>query len=190
MQIQPAGAQNFTGVVPFKVVIDGKPSTDPKNIQKAGRMLIKLLAGPTEKSDTDKFIALKFAKADKDYNYNTGVKGYIRTKFQVASDFFRCIKDGHNWYIITGKQAEKLKELGKNLGLARQMENDLNVKNSFELHAAKRNYGNFIHNCIHNQHARAKLDNKPVTLEIKTTSSGTYGKKSFKLKIDEINWKQ
>ena len=189
MQIQPAGAQNFTGVVPFKVVIDGKPSTDPKNIQKAGRMLIKLLAGPTEKSDTDKFIAHKYGKADKDYNYYTGLKGYIKTKFQTASDFFRCVNDGHNWYIVTGKHAEKLKELGRNLGLARQIKNDYNLKDSFELYAAKKNYGNYLHNCLHNPNARAKLDNKPVILEIKTTSSGTYGKKSFKLKIDEINWK-
>lgn len=179
---------SFCGVTQYRVFINGMPSTDPQNIQRAQRALVKILVGPTNKNPQHQKISAIFAQGDRDYSYERAYNGYLQVKGETASNYFRTINDRIGQFIVTGQYAKKLKEFGKKLGQVRQMQNQHGVPNSFELHAAKENYGKYVHTCLNSFTARTKFNNKPAILNIFTKSSGTYGKKDFKLAVQDVSW--
>ncbi|MCI5888037.1 MAG: hypothetical protein MRZ62_00780 [Brachyspira sp.] len=179
---------SFNGVTPYRVFINGQQSADIKNMQKAERALVKVFAGPTQKTAEHRNLSAVFAKGDKDYSFERALNGYIQDKGETPSDYFRALNDREGQFIITGKFAQRLKEFGKKLGLVKQMQNQYNIQNSYELNAAKNNYGKLVHSCLNSANERTKINGRPVILNIYTESSGTYGKKDFKLKLKDINW--
>ncbi len=202
MQVSPV---NFTGVVPVRVYIDGREAIDSHNVQKGCRKLIELLAGPLKNNNHAQTIGRRFAQTDKDYNYAKAMNGYKcrvyengRPVKKTASNYFRFInKQGRN-FLITGPQAEILAQTGKALGLAKSAANMTDSKDSFELFAAKKNYGDQINKIVSNRVLRMREGYDPATrknignetvLDIFLKSNQKYGKKTFKMDVETIDFK-
>lgn len=195
----------FTGVVPVRVFIDGHEALDSTNVQKGCRKLIETLAGPLKDDIHAQHIAKKFANMDKDYNYSRAVNGYKSKVFEkgrlvkrTASDFFRFISSRGKNFIITGPQAEKLAQAGKALGHAKADANHTDAKESFELYQTKRIYGDLINKMTTNRALRIREGYETTTrkntgretlLNIFLKSNQKYGKKNFKMEIDNIEFR-
>ena len=78
---------SFNGVTPYRVFINGMPSTDPQNIQRAQRALVKILVGPTNKNQQHQKISAIFAQGDRDYSYERAYNGYLQVKGETAVSF-------------------------------------------------------------------------------------------------------
>lgn len=191
---------SFTSVVPVRVFIDGLETFNQKNIKTACHQLTSVLVGPAKNNEKNLAIIREFAKHDPDYNINYGFYGYpkkFNKKSIQPSEYFRCIADNNNCFIFTGPQAEKLKELGKALGAEKIACKTRNIKNSFDLQAAKRSYrfmiGNYIKSTklkikeTFDEKTRQKLG-KPVEMIINMTSNGKAGLKTFKMKLADISF--
>lgn len=185
MKTEAVSLQTFKGVSQLKVIIDGRVSVDPANIKKATRSLVNILAGPINESANSRLITKKFASIDQDYSYMRAYRGNNKLGSGNNSDYIRCVNHKNAWFIVTGAAADTLKALGKQLGIARRMENENNIKHSFEVVSAKQNYGNYL-----KSYFGKYLSNKKQApmLEVITNSSGTYGKKNFKVNVIDINW--
>lgn len=196
---------SFTGVIPTRVFIDGKEAIESSNIQKGCRKLIEVLAGPIKNDLKAQSIAKKFAAVDKDYSYFRAINGYKQKVCQygkvikkTASDFFRFINSDNKNFIITGPQAEKLAQSGKELGKAKASANQTDVKDSFELFQAKRIYSELINRLTTNRAIRVREGydsstgknlGKETVLNIFLKSNKKYGKKDFKLELENIEFK-
>lgn len=196
---------NFTGVIPVKVYIDGKEAIDSTNVQKGCRKLIETLAGPVKKDSNTQNITKKFAQMDKDYDYSRALNGYKckvsekgRLVKKTASNFFRFINHRGKNFIITGPQAERLAQAGKELGHAKADANLTDAKDSFELYQAKRIYGDLINKITTNRALRIregydtttrKNTGRETLLNIFLKSNQKYGKKNFKMEIDNIEFR-
>lgn len=187
---------SFKGVVPVRVFIDGLETFDDKLIKSSCRQLGGVLAGPN-KGEEKLALIKKFAKYDKDYDLEKGIKGYPKKEHHKnvhPSDFFRCIIDRGRTFLITGPQAETLKVLGKDVGTEREACKTRHIPNSFDLMVAKRNYGRTISDFISSAKLRMteassnSLEWKPVTLFINMRSNEKYGLKSFKMNLEDINF--
>lgn len=196
---------SFTGVIPTRVFIDGKEAAEIQNIQKGCRKLIEVLAGPIKDDTKAQKIARKFAAADKDYSYSRALNGYKQKVYQhgkiikrTASDFFRFINNNNKNYIITGPQAEGLAKSGKELGKAKASASQTGINDSFELFQAKRIYSELINKFTSNRALRVREGydsstrrniGKETILNIFLTSNRKYGKRDFKLELDNIEFK-
>ena len=196
---------SFTGVVPVRVYIDGREAIDSQNVQKGCRKLIELLAGPLKNNNHAQKIGRRFAQTDKDYNYARAMTGYQcrvyengRPVKKTASNYFRFInKQGRN-FLITGPQAEILAQTGKALGLAKAAANMTASKDSFELFTEKNNYSDWINKIISNRvlrmregydSATRKNTGNETVLDIFLKSNQKYGKKTFKMEVETIDFK-
>lgn len=197
-------ALSFTGVVPLRVYIDGREAIDSENVQKGCRKLIETLAGPVKDDEQKTRIARKFALFDKDYDFFRAKNGYKckvyekgRLVKKTASHFFRFITNQGKNFLITGASAEHLADAGKNLGLAKADANLTAAKNSFEVYEAKQIYKHLISKITSNRSLRIREGFDPKTkikkgnetiLNIYLKSNQKYGKKNFKMDVDNIEF--
>ncbi len=195
---------SFTGVVPLRVYIDGREAIDSENIQKGCRKLIEVLAGPVKNDELKTKIATKFAHFDKDYDYARAKNGYKCKAYEkgilikkTASNFFRFITNQGKNFLITGPQAEQLAHAGKNLGVAKADANLTAAKDSFEVYEAKQIYRHLISKITSNRAIRIRQGYDPKTkiktgsetiLNIYLKSNQKYGKKNFKMDVDNIEF--
>ena len=191
----------FTSVIPVRVRIDGKESYSEHFIRPACRKLSAILLGPTKDNETKKIEIIKeFAKHDFDYKYNFGLKGHPKNnvnKKPKPSDIFRYICHNFEHYLFTGRQAEKLKEFGKQVGNEKYTGKLLEVDNSFDIKVAQGNYWGSMKSYIKNKALRLKEKFNPetgekygnyVSLVIDMVSNGKYGQSNFKMDIDKISF--
>ena len=192
---------SFTSVVPVRVYIDGMETFNQKNIRTSCRQLSSVLAGPAAKDIKKTGIVKEYAKHDPDYILRFGLNGYPKLKGSAKkmqpSDYFRCISDDTKSYLFTGEQANKLREAGKAVGQEQQVCKNRHLTNSFDLHAAKKNYGFLIANYLRSTKLRLRetfdsftkqRTGKPVDLNIHLTSNGKYAQSNFKIFLDKITF--
>ena len=186
--------QNFTSVMPMKIFIDGKISGSEDNIHRATIKLTEILKGPAKNDEKKLSIIRKFAQHDRDYSYESGYLGFSGEKGKL----FRNIIDKTCAYFFTGPQAETMNKIGRKIGPAKgngkaRFENT----NTFEAKALAHQYFEQARNFIANQKIKIRefLDPKTrqysgneLTLNIYTKSSGVYGKKGFKLDVEDIEF--
>ena len=193
---------SFTSVVPVRVFIDGMETFNPKNLKYATHKLTSVLAGPAKNDNKKLKIIREFAKYDPDYNLELGYNGYPKRKNKKnvqPSDYFRCIFDKYGTFLFTGAQAEKLLEVGKSIGSEKVYCKTRKIQNSFDLQAAKQYYGFIIGNFMRSIKLRVKetfdpktkiRSGKPVELHINMSSNKKYGLKTFKMGLNNIEFKQ
>lgn len=191
----------FTSVIPVRVKVDGKESYSEYFIRPACRKLSAILLGPTHKDDTKKLeIISTFAKIDPDYNFNRGVSGHPKIRFNkrpVPSDYFRYVVQKFQHYFLTGPQAETLKKLGKHVGNEKYAGKTLEIDNSLDVEVARDNYWGTLRNYVKNKIHRLTESydpkteikfGKPVSLVINMKSNGKYGQSNFKMDVDSISF--
>ena len=196
--------QSFTSVVPVRVRIDGLETFDEKVMRSACRQLSNILAGPTRESETTKIATIrKFSSFDPDYNLLFGISGYpkkFNEKNIQPSNYFRYVRDKNNRdFFISGPQAEKLEELGHNIGIERKACKQRNISNSFDLKDAYGTYWAAIKFFLSRKQFRMTesynpLDNRrtgsPVTMIIDMVSNKKYGLSTFKMKFSDISFEK
>ena len=194
----------FTSVVPVRVRIDGLETFDEKVIRSACRQLSNILAGPTKETEAKKIATIRaFGSVDPDYNILYGISGYPKKwdeKNIQPSNYFRYICDERKRnFFVSGKQAEKLQELGHSIGTERKVCKGRNIPNSFDLQVAYGNYWGAIKNFLRNKSLRLtesfnSMNNEksgnPVTLIIDMVSNKKYGLSTFKMKFDNITFEK
>ena len=195
----------FTSVVPVRVRIDGMEVVDEERyILSACRQLSRILAGPTKEKEITKLAVIrKFAGIDPDYNLLYGISGYPKSWNQTniqPSDYFRHIcDDKKRHFFLTGAQAEKLRELGEQIGSARKDCKTRNISNSFDLMTAYGKYWGAIKYFIKHKefrltenfdYASNKKFGNPVTLVIDMISNHKYGLTTFKMKLDSVSFEK
>ena len=196
--------QSFTSVVPVRVRIDGLETFDEKVMRSACRQLSNILAGPTKETETKKIaIIRKFNSFDPDYNLLFGISGYPK-KFNEnniqPSNYFRYVRDEQNRdFFISGPQAEKLEELGHNIGTERKACKQRNIPNSFDLNVAYGSYWAAIKHFLRSKQLRLTesynpMNNRrlgnPVTMFIDMASNKKYGLSTFKFKLSDISFEK
>lgn len=192
---------SFTSVMPVKVRVDGKESYSEYFIRPACRKLSAILLGPVNKNNEKELNIVKtFAEHDPDYNFNYGLLGHPKNKFDKKpkpSDYFRYICREFEHYFMTGLQAVNLKKFGKQVGNEKYNGKILEVDNNLDVKVAQGNYWRTIKNYIKNKKLRLTefFDNKTgnksgseLALVIDMKSNGKYGLSTFKMDIDRISF--
>lgn len=182
---------SFTSVIPFKVFIDGKPSVDSKNIGKAVRGLATIL---THSAADEKLKIIKriFMTMDVDFRAPDGV---LPNGEVIRNHVF----DGVS-YLFTGFHSRKLDELGRKIGPEKRkgLEN-LGTTDTHETNVAVKDYFKKIVEFITSPEGRLRAFVNPTTrayegdelgLHIMTKSNGRYGKRDFKLEIENIAFRK
>lgn len=192
--------QSFTGVVPVRVQIDGKEVYSEKLVRPAVLKLASILAGPVKNNEVLLNIIRKFGAVDMDYSVIKGINGYPKhfgQKKVQPSDHFRYIGKRHSHYLLTGKQAEKLKELGKEVGHEKEALKKRGMSESLDLKVAQGNYFGTINEFIRKQSLRLTESfnpethqrmGEPVSLVIHLSSNKKYGEKGFKMQLEDISF--
>ncbi len=194
---------SFSGVIPVKVILDGKETLNKKIVHKACQNAVKGLSGPLREKPDFKVAAAQLSVMDNDYKYARAFFGYDRLipdQKLTASKFFKIIFDKHNrGYIVTGKPSENLSDLGRQIGLAQRECNEYNVSTSPKLEQAKKNYWQYVADVGNNLLYRIRETFIPNTLE----KAGNYqqmnlnvsakpvkrkGAEDFKVTIDSITF--
>lgn len=186
--------QNFTSVIPMKILDNGILTRD----EAIGRATMRALSKALKQTGIEKNAILdQFVKYDKDFtNYN----GFINKDVPIHST-------KQYSYLFTNKQAKDLEMYGKNIGLARRNVNahrvcnaDVFVDNSFQesvvlREARKADYKNLVNELISIIPNRIKeyfnpatkiYSGEPMELLVNVNSSG----KKFKLEgisFEKIN---
>ncbi len=174
---------NFKSKIPVRLLIDGKPSVDQKNVKMAMRQLTDMLFKYKGDQETVRLSRQMFIHYDKDFhmpNPGEDVWTIIRKKFI----------DGVS-YIFTGKHAKELDNIARKIGSAKHkgLENYGTTK-TFEAGAHTKAYFGKMQDFINNNKKDVLKDanGEDLILTISTKSSGKYGKRSFKLLIDYIDF--
>lgn len=194
---------SFTSVVPVRVRIDNLETFEKTRITAACKKLGEILIGPTKESDTRKINILKqFAKHDPEYNFLSGLNGFPKQRKKkkvVQSDYFRHIYSQYGHFFISGCHAEIINKKGIDIGLAEQNCKIHELTDSIDLKIAKATYWNTIKKFITDRKLRITEDyntatgektGNPVTLIINLKSNGKYGKTTFKMDVDSIEFQQ
>ena len=169
MQVSATNNISFTGVIPVRILKDGKEVFDKNIVRKACLEVIDGLAGPLKDKPEFKSPAAQLAAMDSDYKYVRAFHGYSRvfseSKF-TPSNFFKIIFDKiGRAYIVTGKASDTLSDLGKAIGRAKRDCKICNIENSPALEAAKNNYWEYLKKVGNNLDLRIKEAFAPSTLQ-------------------------
>jgi hypothetical protein len=181
---------SFTSVLPARVFIDGNPSTDAENIKRAVRALSEILFKPSNDSKTAE-IKHVFSEYDRDFHSVESAEdksNVLRT---------RVLRSDGISYLFTGPQAQKLDELGREIGPAKAKGLRIfGTTKTFEAMSKVRDYFGKIRqfidsNMVSHVHERINpqtraYEGEKLGLHIHAKSEGTPGKKGFKLTIDNI----
>lgn len=147
---------SFKSVVSVKVFYEGMEQTDPDMIRLGFKQLAKTLVGPLKGKTNSQRIAKKFSEHDPDYSIVWGITGYPPLFPDVKthpSDYFRMIDDimkTGKMFLVTGPQANRLKELGRKIGAIKA--NKLNM--SFD--DAKKEYKNYLNKILYDRKLRLR----------------------------------
>ena len=191
---------SFTSVVPVKVQIDGKDVYSEKLVRPAVLQLTAILGGPIKNNEKFLAIAKKFGLVDPDFSLTKAILGYpvlFGEKKVQPSNYFRYISKKHSHYLLTGKQAEKVKELGKEVGHEKEALKQRCQTESLDLKVAQSNYFGTINQFIRKQSLRLTESfnpetrerfGEPVSLVIHLSSNKKYGEKGFKMELNDISF--
>ncbi|HNW25787.1 MAG TPA: hypothetical protein PKI94_03255 [Candidatus Gastranaerophilaceae bacterium] len=183
---------NFTSVIPVKVYIDGLPSVDRKNIQKAIKALSNILVHGSKGKEQSKNIIKIFINAVKDFKFLPGVEEPGRC---LRNYIFKKEVDA---YLFTGSEAWNIDALARKIGPAKSKGLDAyGTSKTFEASARGNSYFDKILEYIKNPKLRLKevketgngpMIGDPMRLNVFMTSSGEYGKSNFKLNLENIGF--
>ncbi len=205
MQVNTGNSINFNGVIPVRVIKDGKEVLDKSLVHKACLKVVQGLSGPLCEKPEFKVAAAQLAVMDNDYKFARAFYGYNRIlpdQKLTASKFFKIIFDKFNrGYIVTGKPSERLSELGKEIGRARRECNNFDVYTSPKLEEARKNYWDEVMSIGNNLNLRIREAFAPMTLEkigkyqqmdvnIKTKPVKVKGKPDEKVIISDISFSE
>ena len=178
---------SFTSVIPVKVFYDGLEATSRTNIMRGCQKVIDTMCGPINK--TPQFdTAMKYLHHfDKDYSYYRAVEGF--DKIGTVT----CTVSDNKGYIFTGKEANALKNYGKEIGNQKRICNELGISESFEHKGAKLSYKDLVKRLISQKSRRIQnvyqegenVISRPVTMEIHMTEP-----KKKKFALDKIYFRQ
>lgn len=191
---------SFTSVVPVRVMIDNKEVYSDKLVRPAVLQFASILAGPVKNNERLINIIKKFGLADIDYSVTKGINGYPKLfgeKKVQPSNYFRYIFKKHSHYLFTGPQAQKVKELGKEVGIERKSAKLRGDSESLDLHVAQSNYYGAINEFLRkrvfrltesfNPESHEKVG-EPVSLVLQMSSNKKYGEKGFKMELEDISF--
>ena len=150
MQITPINNQNFTSVIPVKVIANGQEVLDEETIRKGCNALIRAIAGPI-RENTNPVIrpaAATLSTMDPHYNYflayTSGYKNIAQDS--INSDYFKTIMGRSGGYIVTGPRVQEISSAGYEIGSARKECRNYGLANSDRLNQAYVNYQKTIAN--------------------------------------------
>lgn len=208
MQVSSTNSPSFTSVIPTRVIIDGKEAVTKEFMQAGCKKLIEILAGPIKNNEKAQNIARQVAVIDRDYDYSRAVNGYTCHVYEygkhvkkTASNFFRYMNINGRDFLITGPQAERLSKTGQQLGRAKAMAKAKGLKENvetIEIYQAKRTYSELINKLANNKALRvregydssSKINKGNETvLNIYLSSNRKYGKSTFKMDVDKVEFK-
>ncbi len=160
---------NFTGVVPVRVIKNGKEILDKEIVRKTCLELVKELSGPLADNEKYQSFAAQLSVRDSDYSYINAYKGYTQILpggKLTPSSFFKILFDQQNrGYLVTGRASEIMSELGKLIGKAKRECNFLGVPDSPRLLDARKNYWDTYQDIVNNMNLRIKEAFSPRTLK-------------------------
>lgn len=181
---------NFGSIIPVKVFIDGDPSVSKANTARALRQLTSLLF---EQSSSTDAVAIKAKKTMEKFD-----KDYVDPKGEGKKhSLFRNRSLNGMSYFFTGKQAEQLNLIGKQIGPAKGRGlDDYNTTETAEAKALGSQYAKIVWTFITaNSKFKIRESIDPVTggykgneigLCIFTESNGRVGKRDCKLTIKDV----
>ena len=203
MQVKATNNINFSGVIPVRVLKDGKEVFDKNIVRKTCHNVIDGLAGPLKDKPEFRPIASQLAVMDNDYKYARAYHGYnsiVAEQKLTASKFFKIIYDRvGRGYIVTGKPSENISELGREIGRARSDCKIYGVGTSPRLEAAKKNYWDYVKAVGNNLDLRIKEAFSTTTLQkfgeyqqmdvqITTKPHKVKGKEDTKVILEKISF--
>ncbi len=201
MQINRTNGTNFTGVIPVRVLQDGKEVRDKELIKKTCHAVIKGIAGPLPQKQEFKTTAALLSTMDSEYKYPIAYLGYTRDlPNEQVSQFFKTIFDkSDRGYIVTGKASEILSERGKAIGIATRQVYLGNVSPS-EIANAENNYWEAYHTIVNNMALRIREAFSPygqklgkyqqMDVQITTKPHKVKGKEDLKVILDKISFSE
>jgi len=182
---------NFTSIIPFKVMIDGKRCFEPKTMHTACNKLRHILVENPQQDRKKAQIINTFWYNDKDFCVGKVRNGtYKQAPGEFIKYHYSYDKFGGGPYIITGPQAAKLHEKGKNIGISKSESLEkLNTTDTFEVLESRQIYKNVINNMLRKRNNKLQDEHgNPLELVIHMISNGKYGKSTCKFGIDDIEF--
>lgn len=174
---------NFTSVIPVKVIYNGLEATSRTNIMRGCKKAINVMCGPLKKTPEYDTAMRYLHNFDPDYSYYRAYEGFDKI------GAITCTVSDNKGYIFTGKEANALKNYGKEIGNQKRICNELGISESFEHKGAKLSYRDLVKRLISYKSKRIadvyednnKVISKPVTMEIHMSEP-----KKGKFKLDKI----
>lgn len=138
---------SFTSVIPIKVIANGVESADPETIRKTCNYIVRSLSGPVKyNTPIVQNAAAKLGTMDPDYNhYLAYTRGYCNQLGGINSDYFKIITDrAGRGYIVTGKEVNRFREVGQEIGSAQKECKNFGLTTSKRLQDAYNKYVELI----------------------------------------------
>lgn len=157
MKIERSGNQSFTSVVPIRVMVNGNLVPEGAYSKPAGEIVSKILRNAIKYPEKNFPLADELAKCDPDFNMNN-----FRNQLKNPNSNFklphavRILTSGNKLYLLTGKDAAKLEDAGRRIGICKKQQNDFGKStNAFNnLDEALKNYGYTVRSIIKDKLAR------------------------------------
>jgi len=183
---QPKSNMSFGKVIKLKVFIDDLPSTDEKRIRKATRELVSILQKHKSHPKADVFIKT-FKENVPDYSIPV-------SKVDEQYPIIRNLIDRVSQFLFTGKEADQLNPLAKQIGIVKGKGKELvGTAKTYEAKLTAKKYFAEARSFINNPNLRLRESNYPgeqLELRIYTKGKGNPESKNFKLELDEIMFRK
>lgn len=184
---------NFTSVMPVKVLVEGRPVVDKKNIGMVINQLSKIVTSSHKNDPRLKKIVYEFTGA---------VKDFVCSGFKYRGEVIRHhIDDFGGVFIITGEEASNIELKAKLIGPAKSKGlNTLGTTKTFEVKALIQQYFNFLGKIISDPTSRLYRPERdasgkmikriPLELIIQASPKGKYRTTNFRLNVDNISFRE
>ncbi len=165
MQVSGINNVNFTSVIPIRVFDEDKEIQNPDTVKKACEKVTKILAGPVRECPQNTEFIKKLALMDPEFSAQRSWNGYCnKAEKETPSLYFKIVFDKNNQaYIFTGKDAQELSRIGREIGRAKRDCNENGVKTSDRLEYMQNQYFNAIREILKDNSHRLKEEYTSIT---------------------------
>lgn len=155
---------SFVGCIPMEFYAKYQktgtyvPIVKPENVRKCQNFVVRNLNNTAGSNQNDKFVR-EYKKIDKDYAKVQNA----RSVYDKDAPIIKTINEELPFYsyLITGKDADELNDMGQQLGYRKkEIYDKTGSKNNSEVKKANRNYKYKIKNFIYNLCKRVKDENQ------------------------------
>lgn len=165
MQISGVNNINFTSVIPIRVFDEQGEIKNPDTVKKSCEKITQILAGPARECPQYTEFIKRLTLMDPEFSAQRSWNGYCnKAEKETPSLYFKIVFDKNNQaYIFTGKDAQELSRIGREIGRAKRECNENGVKTSDRLEYMQNQYFNAIRETLSDKSRRLKEEYTSIT---------------------------